>query len=405
MDIGGGLMQKKILFVDDDVEMSKSFEMLFMNTEYEIVIARNGIEALNIIESQEIDLVISDMKIPDMTGYELLSQVKKRFPHIVRIILSEVTEERSIFDSLQKNIAKLYFLKPWENINIITSIDNIFKIENALKSNRNILKLIKSADELPTIKESYQRITDEIEHDAEIYKIVEAIEADNSIATKLLHIINSSHYGVKTGSIKRAVAYLGLNNVKNIVIASAFVDSLGFDAKDKEMLRTIWIQSFTSNRIASYIYSEFLNKRIPESEMNAGLLSNIGMAFMIQNFHGRYKEVLQEVILKDINIIELENKCFGTNHQEIGGYLLRWWDIPLPIIEAALYHHDPFNENIINKEIVFVTHIAEKYAWKSLGENNFMNFNENVFCELGIDKENFERKIIGFMKLHGLIEI
>jgi HD-like signal output (HDOD) protein len=402
--MGGSFMKKRILFVDDEIKILKSFEMLFMYTDYEIVVADSGMEALNIIENQEIDMVISDMRMPNMTGYELLVEVKKRFPHIVRIILSEAAEDRIIFDSLQKNIAKLYFLKPWENINIITAIDNVFKMENVLKNNSNVLKLIKNADELPTIKASYQRITDEIERDAEIYKIVEAIESDNSIATKLLHIINSSHYGVKTGSIKRAVAYLGLDNVKNIVIASAFVDSLGFDSKDKEILRVIWKQAFISNRIVSYIYSEFLNKRIPEIEMNAGLLSNIGMAFMMQNFNDRYKETLQEVRAQGINIIEFENKCFGTNHQEIGGYLLRWWDIPLPIVEASLYHHDPFNENIINKQIVFVTHVAEKYAWKALGENNFMQLYENVFCELGINKEHFEERLMEFLRLHGLID-
>lgn len=397
-------MRKRILFVDDEVEILKSFEMLFEDSDYEIVSAENGMEALEIIESEEIDLIISDMRMPDMTGYELLSEVKKRFPQIVRIILSRAAEERIIFDSLQKNIAKLYILKPWEDANIISVVDNVFKIEDLLKNNSNVLKLIKGADELPTIRASYQRITDEIESNAEIYKIVEVIEADNSIATKLLHIINSSHYGVKTGSIKRAVAYLGLDNVKNIVITSAFVDSLGFESKDKEILKVIWKQAFISNRIVSYIYSEFFNKRIPEVEMNAGLLSNIGMAFMIHNFHDRYKEIFDEIKTQDINIIEFENKCFGTNHQEIGGYLLRWWDIPLPIVEAALYHHDPFNENIINKQIVFVTHIAEKYAWKALGESNFMQLNERVFCELEINKEYFEKRLIEFLKLHGLID-
>ncbi len=398
-------MRKRILFVDDEVKVLKSFETLFADTDYEIIAAENGMQALDIIENQEIDLIISDMRMPNMTGYELLSEVKKKSPNIVRVLLSVPAEERVIFDSLQKNIAKLYFLKPWEDSNIINAIDNVFKMEDLINNNNNnVLRLIKSADELPTIQASYQRITDEIEKNAEIYKIVEAIEADNSIATKLLHIINSSHYGVKTGSIKRAVAYLGLDNVKNIVITSAFVDSLGFESKDKKILKAIWKKSFISNRIVSYIYSEFLNKRVPEIEMNAGLLSNIGMAFMIHNFHDRYKEIFEEIKTQDISIIELENKCFGTNHQEVGGYLLRWWDIPLPIVEASLYHHDPFNESIINKQIVFVTHIAEKYAWEALGESKFIQLKENVFYELKINKENFEKRLMEFLKLHGLID-
>ena len=127
---------------------------------------------------------------------------------------------------LQKNIAKLYILKPWENDVLINTIEKVFEIENVLRNNKNVLKLVNNAEELPTIKTSYQKIINVIENDEEIYKIVDAIECDNSIVIKLLHIVNSSYYGVKTGSIKRAVAYLGLDNIKNIVITSAFIDGL-----------------------------------------------------------------------------------------------------------------------------------------------------------------------------------
>lgn len=396
-------MQKKILFVDDEKQILKSIRRLFMDTEYEVFIAESGMEALKILENQEINLIISDMRMPNMNGYELLSEVKKRFPHIIRIILSGFAEERIVFDSLQKNIAKLYILKPWENSSLIDTIDKVFQIENVLNHNNNVLKLIKSAEELPTIKKSYQKIIEEIERNVEIYRIVDAIEYDSSIASKLLHIINSSYYSVKTGSIKRAVAYLGLDNVRNIVIASAFIDSLGFNSKDTEILEILWKQSFISNRIVSLIYSEFLKKKTPETEMNAGLLSNIGMAFMIYHFRDEYKEVTDEVKVQGANIIEIENKCFGTNHQEIGGYLLKWWDIPLPIVEVALYHHNPFNEHIINRQIVFAAHIAEKYSWDALEYNYGMHFYENVFCELGIDKEEFEKRLNEALELDGLI--
>lgn len=396
-------MQNRILFVDDEVQILKSFIRLFMDTEYEVVTAESGMEALKILENQDINMIVSDMRMPNMNGYQLLSEVKKRYPSVVRIILSGFAEERIVFDSLQKNIAKLYILKPWENDLLINTIDKVFQIENILKSNDNVLKLIKSADELPTIKSSYKRIIDEIENSREIYKIVEAIENDSAISTQLLHIINSSYYGVKTGSVKRVVAYLGLDNVRNIVIAAAFIDSLGFNSsKDKERMEKIWKHSFVSNRIVSFIYNEFLNERIPETEMNAGLLSNIGMVFMMHHFYAKYSEVIDEVKANNTDLIQLENKYFGTNHGEIGGYLLKWWDIPLPIVEVALYHHDPFDEGIINRQIVFVSHIAEEYSWKIIDKEYSTTFDENVFSELNIDKEKFERKLEESLELYGL---
>src|SRR5471030_3004752 len=184
-------MLKKILFVDDEAQILKSIRRLFMDTEYEVITAESGSEALDILANNKIDLIVSDMRMPNMSGYELLSEVKKRFPHIVRIILSEFAEERIIFDALKKNIAKLYILKPWENNILINTIEKVFQIENLLNNN-NILNLINNAEELPTIKTSYKKIINEIENNDEIYKIVDAIESDHSIVTKLLHIVNSS---------------------------------------------------------------------------------------------------------------------------------------------------------------------------------------------------------------------
>ena len=394
-------MLKRILFVDDETQILRSITRLFMDTEYEVITAESGAEALNILENNKVDVIVSDMKMPKMTGYELLSQVKIRYPNIVRIILSGFSDERIVFDALQKNIAKLYILKPWENDVLINTIEKIFEIESVLRENKNVLKLVNDAGELPTIKTSYQKIINVIENDEEIYKIVEAIEYDNSIVTKLLHIVNSSYYGVKTGSIKRAVAYLGIDNIKNIVTTSAFIDSLSFNAKDNERLESLWEHAFISNRIISIIYNEFLNKKIPETEMNAGLLSNVGIIFMIHSFHEKYMEIFEEIKIQHTSIIELENRAFGANHQEIGGYLLQWWDIPLPIVEAALYHHNPFDKHIINQQIVYAAHIAEKYAWDMLGEEYFIEFDEKVFAELKIDKVKFENRLKETLELSG----
>lgn len=345
-------MLKTILFVDDESQILRSITRLFMDTEYEIITAESGEEALNILENEKVDVIVSKMKMPNMSGYELLSEVKKRFPHIIRIVLSGFSDERIMFDALQKNIAKIYILKPWENNVLIDTIDNVLEIENVLNNNKNVLKLINNAEELHTIKTSYQKIINVIENNEDIYKIVEVIEYDNSIVTKLLHIVNSSYYGVKTGSIKRAVAYLGIDNIKNIVTTSAFIDCLSFNSKYNKKLEELWEHAFISNRIISIIYNEFLNKKIPETEMNAGLLSNVGIIFMIHFFHDKYMEIFEEVEIQHTSIIELENKAFGTNHQEIGGYLLQWWDIPFSIVEAALYHHNPFDKHIINQQVV-----------------------------------------------------
>ena len=71
------------------------------------------------------------------------------------------------------------------------------------------------------------------------------------------------------------------------------------------------------------------------------------------------------------------------------------------MVEAALYHHDPFNENVINRQIVVAAHIAEKYAWDILETKYSFDFDEKVFEELKIDKEKFEKKLKDTLELSG----
>lgn len=395
-------MLKTILFVDDDVKILNYIVNNFFDSEYVVLTAKSGEDAFEILENEKVNLIISDLMMPGINGYELLNEVKRRFPHVIRIILSEPENERMAFDLLRKNIAKLYILKPLDKNIILETITKVFRLEEVLKYNKNILKLINNSEELPTIKTSYQKIITIIENDEEIYKIVEAIECDNSIVLKLLHIVNSSYYALKTGSIKRAVGYLGLDNIKNIVITSAFIDGLTCNPKDNKRLEDLWKHAFISNRIMSIIYNEFLKRNIPETAMNAGLLSNVGIIFLIHSFHDKYMEIFDQLKNNNTQLVEFENRAFGTNHQEVGGFLLQWWDIPLPIVESALYHHDPFNNSIINHEIVYAAHIAEKYAWDILGENNYIEFEEKVFEELNIDKEKFECRIKESLELSGI---
>ena len=54
----------------------------------------------------------------------------------------------------------------------------------------------------------------------------------------------------------------------------------------------------------------------------------------------------------------------GISHDEVGGFLLNWWSLPHPIVEAAMFHHDPMNEVVLNREVVAAVHIADYFAWR-----------------------------------------
>lgn len=383
---------KKILFVDDEAPILKALNRLFMDTEYEVFTAESGKEALEILAMEKIDMVISDMRMPEMNGYQLLQNVKKLYPDSLRVILSGYSEKNTILEALQKNIAKLYILKPWENDKLILLVDQLFETENILR-NSNLLSLINHVDELPTLKSSYCNIMDLIDNDADIVKIASAIEKDPSIATKILHIINSAFYEVKTGSVKHAIAYLGRSNIRNILLATSIIESFSINGSYKTRVEALWNQAFICSKILNIIYEKLLLKKLSENESSAGLLHNIGIVLLLKLYPEQYIEIVQKTEKENKNLLQIEMETLNVTHQQIGGYLLRWWELPYPIVEATLYHHTPFATGIINRELVYAVHIAQHYASRILKIQFVDSFDPVVFDALGITQNQFEQEI------------
>jgi len=171
------------------------------------------------------------------------------------------------------------------------------------------------------------------------------------------------------------------------------MDSISVSGVGMDFAEELWNHAFLSNKILLFIFEKCLQKRIPEVANSAGLLHNIGVVFMLKSFSKNYMNFRNKAAVKDgFDFIELEKAEFKATHQETGGYLLRWWDLPFPIVEAALYHHIPFDERIVNSELVIAVHIAQKYAWDIMKAPQMTRFFPEAFVKIGLKQSEFEEK-------------
>ncbi len=387
---------KKILFVDDEKQILRALKRLFMNSKYEVMFSDNASDAMELLKNEHFDLLITDIRMPEIDGIELLKQAKMSSPLTLRVALSGYTDNKKIYSALEENLVKHYIFKPWDNKELQLIIDKLFELEDVL-SDKHLLNLINNLDELPTVPDLYSQLCRMVEESADIEAIAKKLEEDPSIASKLLRVANSAFYGAKTGSISQAIMYIGLINVKNIVLTNGIFTSMGID---RDLQRALWNHVSLTNKLMNAIYQKCLFKKIPNTFASAGLLHDIGRVIVYKYFMEDFKIVLTELEEKpDLNITDIEADIMGVDHQRIGGYLLNWWDIPVPIVEAAVYHHDPMNEAVMNRELVSVIHIANYYAWKLLDDKTSrQGFDERVYDFLGIEEENI-LKIIEEFKL------
>jgi HD-like signal output (HDOD) protein len=210
-----------------------------------------------------------------------------------------------------------------------------------------------------------------------------------------LHIANSALYRVKTGSVRQAVTYLGLQNTKLLITSTSILSSMNTNKYKNNYFEKLWNHSLLTNKIVSLIYEKLLKKKLPETSFSAGLLHNIGILAMNHELINKFTGTDENCD----NLLDSENSEYGATHQEVGGYLLSWWELPFPIVEAALFHHRPFDDAIVNKELVLCVHLAEKYAWEVVNEPSITPFYPETFTSLKIEQCEFERKLKEFLEL------
>ena len=109
-----------VLFVDDEQRVLKSLKRGLIGEPYRALFALSGMEALEILAAQSVQVIVSDMKMPEMNGLELLQEVARKYPDVIRIVLSGYSHTSTVLAAVNEGRIFRYITKPW-------SIDNDIK--------------------------------------------------------------------------------------------------------------------------------------------------------------------------------------------------------------------------------------------------------------------------------------
>jgi response regulator RpfG family c-di-GMP phosphodiesterase len=113
------LIAPTILFVDDEPNILSSLRRLFRSKGFQVRIAEGGKAGLAMLETEAIDLVISDMRMPEMDGTQFLEQVRSRWPDTVRLLLTGYSDITSVIDAINRGEIYRYITKPWDDHDIV----------------------------------------------------------------------------------------------------------------------------------------------------------------------------------------------------------------------------------------------------------------------------------------------
>ncbi len=369
-------MKKKILFVDDEEMVLQGLQRMLRpyRNEWDMVFVDSGAKALEKMDHEPFDVIVADMRMPGMTGAELLNEVMKRHPETVRLILSGHSDKELIFKSM--GVTHQYLAKPC-NPEILQSVIQRATASREILHNQELLLLIGQIESLPSLPSLYYEIMEKLNNpEIQLKDITEIISRDLGMTAKILQLVNSAFFGLRNhvSDLNSAVSFLGLN-----VITALFMTVHTFSIYDgvqipELSMANLWNHSLKTALLAQKIcQSEITDKTIANDAFVAGILHDAGQLVLAANFRERYQEAIKLAEKEHCTITEAERIIFDHTHSAIGGYMLSLWGLPVPVVDAVFFHHNPSLASDGTFCALTAVHVANSLVESSFGKEEIIS--------------------------------
>ncbi|MEN2280948.1 response regulator [Algoriphagus sp. SE2] len=136
----------KILYVDDEENNLQAFKATFRR-DYKIFLAISANEARELLKNEEVDIIITDQRMPQETGVEFLESIIPIYPKPIRLLLTGYTDIQAVIDAINKGQVYHYLTKPWEEDYLRTVIKNAFEIYMLRRENEKLTEALLKANE------------------------------------------------------------------------------------------------------------------------------------------------------------------------------------------------------------------------------------------------------------------
>ena len=336
-------MSKRILFfASDAVEREAIRTELCADEEgWEKCMTSTFDEAVAALEPDTFDAIVVAHH-EDKSSAKLLNWAAKHHPKVARLIVAD-SEERE--DVLRVVLATHQFLaKPVTPAVLAGTIESALLLSGSLP-NEVLLTLAASIKVFPPMPSLYYKVMAELKSpDYSAQTVAEILAKDLAMTTRLLQVINSGLYGLprQITDLAEVVNLLGHEAVKSLVIGihvflqHDHIKPLYFS------ISQIW-QHSTAVAAGARLITQ-METGSPEraaEAYTAGLLHDIGKLVLANNFEAQYNTVQKAA--RDLHqpLWEAEVKEFGVSHAELGAFILGRWGMPMALLEATAWHHQP----------------------------------------------------------------
>ncbi len=357
--------RKHILFVDDEQNVLDGLRRMLhpMRSEWDMTFVSGGEEALDMLERIRCDIIVSDLRMPGMSGDKLLAAVRTRFPGVVRLVLSGQAGSECTLKSV--GAIHQYLQKPCNEETLRLTLTRTMALGD-LFADKHLKSLVTELESLPSLPSHHAELMAQFQTPGVSPKLIgESIGKDVAMSAKILQLVNSAFFGLRrhVGSPADAVMLLGVDTVRSLVLTMQTFSQVGQSEINGFSQQTLLSHSVCVADIAKAVATaEGMTGTDVENAYLAGLLHDVGKLVLAAKCPDALARAISEARALGITGEESERRAIGASHSEVGAYLLGLWGFESPVVDAALHHHHPRNYACDHFSVVTAVHIANAFV-------------------------------------------
>jgi signal transduction histidine kinase len=236
------IIEKYLLVIDDEVDITKSLYRQ-LRRKYKVLTATSGSDALKIMETNPVQVILSDQRMPEMTGVDFFSKIKDQYPDALKLILTGYSDIEAVVDAINEGQVFRYLTKPWNPVELELALKEAFEKHELIIYNKKLLNQLQEAN--ANLEEKVKQRTNELELVNE--------------RLKTLNKEKNKYIGIVTHELRNPIG--NIYNISELLISG--FETYAVD-KQLEFLELIYERSLYSLKL--------INSFLDSSKIESGIL-------------------------------------------------------------------------------------------------------------------------------------
>lgn len=332
-----------IVLLDDEEAIVSAMTSLLRRQRYTIHPFTRGADAVDFLRNHAVDIIITDMRMPEMDGREFLQRVSTICPETIRVMMSGYENKDTIIGAIDEGLAQYYVFKPWDDATLRKTIGEALKLQEEMRSLR-LKETLKSLTTLPSPPKFQTGLWSLMAgSEKPLREIVAEIERSPALVAKLLRVANSVFFATRQSvtNVQDAVKLIGTEYVVSMAVSiEAFgAASAGVDDSVRSDVEGIWDSGLRRTAIARRIAQQWTGFTDHQTLHISTLLQDVGLVVRACTLPVEFKGFKTLCSVGSASPYDVEREIFGSTHDAVGEAVLEYWNFPRVVCTNVGKHH------------------------------------------------------------------